>query len=201
MVALARRQLAALVGHRIGEMSETKVYHQRGKDDWETPDEVFWPLNEEFGFTLDVCADVHNHKCDSYFTERKNGLKQPWAPNVCWMNPPYSEWQKWVEKAYVESCAGAIVVALLPARTDTRAFHEWIWNECNVEIRFVRGRVKFVGAEHGAPFPSMIVIFRPSSPLSPEPIEDNFFTAPPLITRINGVDWDDVQKDSFALDG
>src|SRR5688572_3008230 len=166
-----------------------KVYHQRGKDDWESPDDVFRPLNEEFEFTLDVCADVYNRKCERFFSKEKDGLSQIWAPEVCWMNPPYSEWAKWVEKAYKEAALGATVVALLPARTDTKAFHEWIYNEPTVEIRFVKGRVKFVGAENGAPFPSMIVVFNPHPQGDPKPIEDDIFITKPLIARFDVKDW------------
>src|SRR6185369_12177294 len=174
-------------------MADQKVYFKRGKDDWETPDEVFWPLNEEFGFTLDVCADVYNRKCERFFSKEKDGLAQIWAPEVCWLNPPYSEWQRGVEKAYVEAACGATVVALLPARTDTRAFHEWIWRESTVEIRFVKGRVKFVGAEHGAPFPSMVVVFNPHSQGGdPKPVEDNIFIRTPFLSRL---DLEEMNKD------
>jgi site-specific DNA-methyltransferase (adenine-specific) len=158
----------------------TKVYHKRGKDDWETPPEVFGPLNEEFGFTIDVAADEFNTKVPGHYFGTGNlaspdGLLADWSGHVCWCNPPYSQWQKWVEKAAEEYRRGATIVMLLPARTDTVAFHEYIWNHSNVEIRFVRGRIKFVGAEHGAPFPSMIVVFRGVKyPISP--LLDNLFT-------------------------
>lgn len=146
----------------------------RGKDDWETPPEVFEPLNKVFHFTLDVASSHENAKCELYFTETglhkthqfgtrtfnsDDGLSGDWEGHTCWMNPPYSNWQKWVAKASVEAAKGATVVALLPARTDTKAFHEYIWKKPSVEIRFVKGRIKFVGAEQGAPFPSMVVIF------------------------------------------
>jgi len=88
-----------------------------------------------------------------------DGLEQDWT-GVCWCNPPYGrEIEKWVKKAYISAIEGATVVMLLPARTDTRWFHDWIYGK--TEIRFIRGRLKFGGAEHGAPFPSMVVVFRP----------------------------------------
>lgn len=160
------------------EISRIRVEHRRGSDNWETPPEVFDPLNKEFGFTLDVCASGENAKCSTFFTEEDDGLGQSWTqpesyssatlrgrilwpPQICWMNPPYSQWQKWVQKASEESTMGATVVALLPSRTDTKAFHRYIWKKPRVELRFVEGRIKFVDAPSSAPFPSMICIFRP----------------------------------------
>lgn len=177
----------------------TKVYHQRGKDDWETPPEIFEPLDLEFFFGVDAAASHENAKCDFYLTpdgyymkdggspyriSRDNGLEKDWSQCVdaIWVNPPYSSWGLWVKKASEEAKRGATVVMLLPARTDTRAFHEYIYGRKNVEIRFIKGRVRFVGAEHGAPFPSMIVIFRPSSPTNPVPITDNLFTEGGLLS-------------------
>ncbi len=134
-------------------------------DEWETPQWLFDELNEEFGFVLDVCATAENRKCQKYYDKKTDGLKQDWR-GVCWMNPPYGrEIGKWVQKAYEESLKDAMVVCLLPARTDTRWFHSFIWDEDkhqprqNVKVRFLKGRLKFSGASNSAPFPSMIVIF------------------------------------------
>ena len=128
-------------------------------DLWETPWDFFDELYREFGFDLDVCALPENAKCIRYFTPMDDGLKQDWT-GVCWCNPPYGrEIGKWVEKAYTSAKKGATVVMLLPARTDTRWFHNWIYGVA--EIRFLKGRLKFVGAKENAPFPNMIVIFRP----------------------------------------
>lgn len=134
--------------------------------EWETPQWLFDQLNAEFHFTLDVCAISENAKCPRYFTPEINGLSQSWAGEVCWMNPPYGRGiELWVEKAYKESLNGATVVCLLPARTDTKYYHRFIWDkEKNrpregVEVRFLEGRLKFGGAKNGAPFPSMIVVF------------------------------------------
>lgn len=165
-----------------------RVEHRSGKDDWETPSSIFDPLNREFTFDLDVCATRDNTKCGKWLSPEQDGLKVAWHISAnrgtCWCNPPYSKWQAWVEKAATEAKKGATVVMLLPARTDTRAFHSHIWQQPLVELRFIKGRVKFVGAEHGAPFPSMIVVFHPH-PQGPTPsIEDPFFSAPPLLTYL-----------------
>lgn len=78
---------------------------------------------------------------------------------IVWCKPPYGrEIGKWVEKAYKESLEGATVVMLLPARTDTKWFHDFIYGKA--EIRFVRGRLKFGDSKNSAPFPSMVVVFR-----------------------------------------
>lgn len=127
--------------------------------DWETPAGLFEELNAEFGFNLDVCAITENAKCERYFTPRVNGLAQCWR-GVCFMNPPYGrEIGRWVAKAYEEAAAGATVVCLLPARTDTRWFHDYC---VKGEVRFIKGRVKFRrnGKTGPAPFPSMVVVFR-----------------------------------------
>lgn len=130
-----------------------------GKNDWETPIEFFNELNKEFNFTLDVCANETNHKCKRYYTEKEDGLSKSWEGETVYCNPPYSakEQNKWVEKCYEES-KHAEVVMLLPARTDTERFHKYILPYA--EIRFLKGRLKFVGAKDPAPFPSMLVIFR-----------------------------------------
>ena len=130
------------------------------REDWATPPEVFGPLHEEFCFTLDVCAQAHNTKCPRFISPEENGLLQPWEGAACWMNPPYGRVLKdWTEKAHREAHLGATVVALVPARTDTRWFHEHVLG--HAEVRFVKGRIKFVGAEHGAPFPCINIVWRP----------------------------------------
>ncbi len=128
-------------------------------DLWATPQDFFDKLNDEFHFDIDVCANETNHKCDTYYTKEQNGLAQEWK-GICWCNPPYGrEIGKWVEKAYRSAMTGdALVVMLLPARTDTRWFHDYIYDKA--QIRFVRGRLKFGDSKNSAPFPSMIVVFR-----------------------------------------
>lgn len=126
-------------------------------DEWEIPKNFFDELNQEFGFQLDVCATPENAKCTKYFTKADDGLAQKWE-GVCWMNPPYCKnIRKWVRKAFESAQDGATVVCLLPARTDTKWWHEYCMKG---EVRFIRGRLKFGDAKHNAPFPSAIVIFR-----------------------------------------
>jgi phage N-6-adenine-methyltransferase len=135
------------------------VHFSSAKDDWETPQELFDLLNDEFHFTVDVCATKETAKCDRYYTPQDSALKIPWIGEVCWMNPPYGrQIGHWVAKAGHEGARyNTMVVALLPARTDT----QWWWNHCATadEIRFLKGRLKFGGHENSAPFPSAIVVF------------------------------------------
>ena len=126
---------------------------------WETPIEFFNKINKEFSFDLDVCAVPETAKCEKYFTPEIDGLSQDWKGN-CWMNPPYGrQIGKWIEKAYTESLKGATVVCLIPARTDTRYWHEFIFPYA-YEIRFIKGRLKFGNSDNSAPFPSALVIFK-----------------------------------------
>jgi len=126
------------------------------KEDWETPDSIFIPLDKEFCFTLDVCASDKNAKCDNFFSIDDDGMSQAWE-GVCWMNPPFGKQGKWVKKAYEESLNGCIVVCLLPSRTNTNWWHDYCMKG---EIRFIKGRPKFKGAKYGLPQPLAIVIFR-----------------------------------------
>ena len=126
--------------------------------EWETPIDLFNELNAEFDFNLDPCSTHENAKCEKHFTREENGLLQNWGGCRVYVNPPYGrEVGEWVKKCYEES-RHALVVALLPARTDTKYFHEYIYGKA--EIRFIKGRLRFGGAKHGAPFPSMVVIWR-----------------------------------------
>lgn len=125
---------------------------------WSTPQDFFNKLNEEFDFTIDVCALPENAKCKRYFTPEDDALKQKWT-GTCFCNPPYGrEIGQWVEKASKSADEGATVVMLLPARTDTKWFHNYVYGKA--EIRFVAGRLKFGGSKNNATFPSMVVIFR-----------------------------------------
>lgn len=134
------------------------VHFSSKTDQWSTPHDFFEKLNAEFGFDLDVCATPDNAKCPRYFTKLDDGLAQEWCGKV-WMNPPYGrEIGKWVEKAKESARGGATVVCLVPARTDTRWWHE---HAMRGEIRFVRGRLKFGDAKFNAPFPCAVVVFRP----------------------------------------
>lgn len=125
-------------------------------DCWATPQEFFDRLKAEFDFQLDVCALPENAKCERYFSPDMDGLVQNWN-GTCWMNPPYGRTvSRWVQKAYESSLEGATVVCLLPARTDTRWWHNYCMKG---EVRLVKGRLKFGGANWCAPFPSAVVIF------------------------------------------
>ena len=126
--------------------------------EWPTPQAFFDTLNAEFGFTLDPCATPDNAKCATYFTVDDDGLALSWIGHVVFMNPPYGrEIKHWVHKAYESALAGATVVCLLPARTDTSWWHDYVMRG---EIRFVRGRLKFGDGASPAPFPSAVVVFR-----------------------------------------
>lgn len=125
-------------------------------DNRATPQAFFDELDKEFWFTLDVCADDINHKCAIYFTKDDDGLSKNWNNSIIFMNPPYwKEIGKRVKKA--SEAKGGIVVCLLPARTDTRYFHDYIY--WKAEIRFIKWRLKFWWSKNSAPFPSMVVIF------------------------------------------
>ena len=129
-------------------------------DMWATPQDFFDKLNQEFDFNLDPCAIESNAKCSKYFTPEVNGLNQSWGGYRAFCNPPYGKQiYDWVQKCYNESRKpGTLVVLLIPARTDTKYFHEFIYHKAK-EIRFIRGRLKFGGSKNAAPFPSMVVIF------------------------------------------
>ena len=126
--------------------------------EWETPQQLFDDLNAEFRFTLDACATAENAKCAAYYTREQDGLKQKWGGTV-WCNPPYGKGIiQWVKKAYAETQNGVTTVMLLPARTDTQWFHDYVLP--SAELRFIRGRLKFGGGKDTAPFPSIVCIFR-----------------------------------------
>lgn len=165
----------------------TKLMFSKKSDLWVTPDVLFNALNEEFKFTLDVAADESNHKCELWLGPGglvEDALSVSWD-GVCWMNPPYSQVGAFIEKAAAERLLGVTTVALIPARTDTKYWHQHIWdyehvNKCRaydgastlwkdgtwrqgVRGRFLKGRVKFVNPEstrsNSAPFPSAVIIF------------------------------------------
>jgi phage N-6-adenine-methyltransferase len=158
------------------------VHFSSGSDCWATPQEFFDELNREFVFTLDVCALPETAKCSVYCIPPtgaeyhilwpgeplRDGLFQDWSHEVCWMNPPYSQLGLWMSKAEHATKNGATVVCLIPSRTDTKAWHTYVWDQekhqprPGVEVRFVKGRLKFGGCDYSAPFPSVVVIFRPT---------------------------------------
>ena len=138
-------------------MKKLKPLMSSESTEWETPDEFFTEMNTLYGaFTTDVCATPENAKCPMYYTKDTNGLTQSWS-GICWMNPPYGrEIKGWMKKAYNESLRGVRVVCLVPARTDTVWWHDYA---IKGQITFIKGRLKFKGAKHSAPFPSAIVVF------------------------------------------
>lgn len=140
----------------------SKSLFSNKSDEWYTPQDIFNQLDSEFHFNLDPCATPESAKCKIFFTKEDDGLSKKWGGYRVFCNPPYSEINKWVEKAYRETREdNTIVVMLIPARTDTKYFHNFIYQRS--EIRFVKGRVKFCGNTResaSAPFPSMVVIFR-----------------------------------------
>ena len=142
---------------------KTDVMFSSRSCNWATPQDFYDRLNAEFQFTLDPCADEGNHKCGRYYTQEQDGLSMDWTGERVFCNPPYGrETAKWVQKCFDEVYAGGCqcAVMLLPARTDTRWFHDYIYHRA--EIRFIRGRLKFGDGVSPAPFPSMVVIFRGS---------------------------------------
>jgi phage N-6-adenine-methyltransferase len=136
------------------------VHFSSKSDLWSTPQDLFDRLNEKYQFDLDVCALPDNAKCPVYFTPVEDGLAQVWS-GVCWMNPPYGrQIGLWVEKAFRSSLNGVTVVCLLPARTDTAWWHDYVMRG---DITFLRGRLKFGGHKNSAPFPSAVVVFNASN--------------------------------------
>jgi len=133
-----------------------KVHYSSKTHEWETPGDLFDKLNKKFNFTLDPCCTLKNKKCEKYYTVEDDGLSCDWSGERVFMNPPYGrEIGKWVEKAYMSN---ALVIALLPARTDTKWFHDYIYYGKST-IKFLKGRLKFGNCKNSAPFPSMIVGF------------------------------------------
>lgn len=139
-------------------MENIQVMFSNKKNDWSTPQDFYDELNKEFNFTLDPCADKYNHKCDKYYTEEDNGLEKSWGNEIVFCNPPYNDCYNWAKKCFIESKTGATVVLLIPSRTDTKYFHEFIYNKA--ELRFIKGRLHFGNSKNAAPFPSMIAIYR-----------------------------------------
>lgn len=182
-------------------MNNLQVHFSSDNGEWETPPEIFDPLNAEFQFVLDVCASDVNHKCADYFTMEDDCFKQSWVRDgYFWMNPVYGEPEMpcriphelcrkkrcktrgyhidtyqpgiidFVRKAVDETINGAKGVLLVPSRTETQ-WWSLIWShELHQprpwvrQIRFVKGRIKFVGARDVAPFPSAIVVLKVETP-------------------------------------
>ena len=133
------------------------VHFSSKTDLWATPQDFFDKVAAEHGpFDLDVCALRENAKAPVFFTPEDDVLKQEWF-GKCWMNPPYGrEIGDWMRKAYEAGQQGAMVVCLVPARTDTRWWHDYAIKGA---VTFIKGRLKFGDAKANAPFPSALVIF------------------------------------------
>tara|TARA_R110000824_G_scaffold2613_6_gene12111 strand:- start:1061 stop:1558 length:498 start_codon:yes stop_codon:yes gene_type:complete len=140
--------------------------------EWETPQDFYERLNSVFDFDLDPCATAATAKCKDYFTENVDGLIRSWAGKKVFMNPPYGRaLKKWIKKAYEEGeKPRTTVVCLIPARTDTKYWHEYCMKAD--EIYFVKGRLKFGNSSNAAPFPSAVVVFRgpPVKGMSRQPL-------------------------------
>lgn len=161
--------------HRSAEYAKARqklkhaVHFSSASTEHATPQNFYDELHKEFQFELDPASTHENAKCLHHYTKEDNGLIQPWAPKRVFCNPPYGRGitGQWVRKASEEQKKGGLSVLLLPARTDTQWFHNFIYDapirrfHPNVEVRFVRGRLKFGDSKDSAPFPSMVVIFRP----------------------------------------
>jgi phage N-6-adenine-methyltransferase len=128
-------------------------------NEWSTPQDFYDKLDDEFAFTLDPCSTHENAKCKKHYTEEDNGLVQDWGGEIVFVNPPYGRAIKdWVKKCYEEAQKpNTTIVMLIPARTDTIYFHQYIYHKS--EIRFIKGRLKFGDSKNAAPFPSMLVIY------------------------------------------
>lgn len=133
-----------------------RVLFSSASDEWSTPQDTFNSLNDEFGFVDDPCP----------LGGGINGLMREWG-SPCFVNPPYSEIYPWMEKAHLECKHGKQVVLLVPARTDTKWWHEFAMKA--KEIRFIRGRLKFGGSKNSAPFPSCVIVFTPTGSSTPSP--------------------------------
>jgi|GEM_PF-1516840 len=140
-------------------MNKLSVHHSSKRQDWETPQDFFDRLDAEFAFDLDVCATRSNAKCERFYSKADDGLAQPWT-GTCWCNPPYRQIKHWLRKARESADFGATVVCLIVARPGSHWWNDYVMTG---ELRFVHGRLWFVGAEAPAPFPSAVVIFRPHS--------------------------------------
>jgi hypothetical protein len=120
-----------------------RVMFSSASEHWATPPEVYAELDKEFNFNLDPCP------------LNGSGEKVDWSGRRVYCNPPYG---RGIEKWFEQARRAELAVYLIPSRTDTRWWHEYVMKAD--EIRFLKGRLKFGGAKNSAPFPSCVVIFR-----------------------------------------
>lgn len=125
-------------------------------DDWRTPSKLYQELDKEFHFDYDPCP--------LFGDKNPTGLKVPWGKST-YCNPPYSKIKEWIKKGFEEWQLGKTIVFLIPSRTDTKWWHEYIMKA--TEIRFIKGRLKFNDAKGSAPFPSAIIVFKSNEVIAP----------------------------------
>lgn len=142
-----------------------KVLFSSRREDWCTPQWLFDQLDAEFHFTLDPCCTDKSAKCEQHYTLETDGLKQNWGGQSVFCNPPYGgKIREWCRKSWDETRKpNTTVVMLIPCRTDTVHFHEYIIGKAD-EVRFFRGRLKYTDEDGNekdtSPFPSCIVVWR-----------------------------------------
>lgn len=152
----------------MSKKKKESVFFSSETDLWETPKDFFDVLDREFKFTLDVCANADNAKCEQFFTKEDDALVKDWGQGICWMNPPYGKAiSDFMRKAYKASRKGAWVVCLVPARMDTNWWFNWVVGKAT-ECRIVKGRLRFGNAKNVAPFVSAVVIYNPLKKPTPE---------------------------------
>jgi len=140
------------------------VHFSSQSNEWATPQDFFDALNDEFGFTLDAAASTENAKCDRFYSIDDDGLSKDWSNERVWCNPPYGRGiGDWIKKAAISNAD--VAVMLIPARTDTKAWHRWIFDNPNASVRFIKGRLKFTGGgknpnNWNAPFPCAVIVFQ-----------------------------------------
>ena len=131
------------------------------REDWETPQSLFDALDAEHHFTLDPCSTHENAKCEKHYTKEDDGLSKSWGGEVVFCNPPYGkEIGDWCAKCALEAIHGTEIVLLIPSRTDTRYFHDYLYRNPLARLEFIKGRLKFEqGGESlaSAPFRSLLV--------------------------------------------
>ena len=127
-----------------------RVHFTSERQNWKTPKAFYQALDAEFAFDFDPCPPNPGF----------DGLSVEWGKSN-FVNPPYNQMARWVEKAYQEHQAGKTVVMLIPSRTDTRWWHDFIMRAN--EIRFIKGRLKFDDQKNNAPFPSAVIVFKKDS--------------------------------------
>lgn len=143
-----------------------RILFSSASDNYWTPKDFFQRVDEIYGpFDLDVAASADNTKCEKFFTKEDDGLSKDWYGNV-WCNPPYGLGiRDWMKKAWneIEADNAKLVCFLVPARTDTKWFHEIAMEHAN-EIVFIKGRIRFENSPYGSTFPSMLVLFQKLKP-------------------------------------